>query len=77
MIKNWTDTSLKRLIIELVDSTCKDSAYTQHMIIQKNLKNGKLVSLYDNIPYYFKCFMTYNTPSSVSQKYQTRKSPDG
>jgi len=50
------------IIIESVDPICTD------MIIQKisqNLKNGKLIliSLYDNVPFIFEYFMTYNTPS--------------
>ena len=43
-------------------------------------QNGKLVSLYDNLPFIYECFMTYNTPSSAkktSRKYKTRKSPEG
>ena len=33
----------------------------------QNLKNGKLVSLYDNLPFIFERFMTYNMPSSVKK----------
>jgi len=35
------------------------------MIIQNLVK---LVSLYDNLPFVFECFMTYNTPSSAEKK---------
>ena len=31
----------------------------------QNLKNNKLVSLYDNVPFIFECFMIYNMLSSV------------
>jgi len=33
----------------------------------QNLKNGKLVSLYDDLPFIFERFMTYNMPSSVKK----------
>jgi len=43
----------------------------------QNLKNGKRVSLYDNVPFIFECFMTYNTPSSAEsiepESHQTTK----
>ena len=54
-------------IIEAVDSVCRDSTDKQYTIIQRNLSKSqkqpvyKLVSLYDNIPFIFECFMTYNT----------------
>jgi len=40
------------IIIEWVDSICRDSADTQYMIIQKispNLTNSKLISVDDNV----------------------------
>ena len=46
------------------------------MIIQKisqNLKNSKLVSIHDNLPYIFVCFMTYNMPTSMKKR---RKVPN-
>ena len=53
--------------IELADFMCRDSMDMQYMIIQKYLsksQNSKLVSLYDNATFIFKCFVTYNTPST-------------
>jgi len=41
------------LQLEPVDSICGESTDTQYM---KNLQNGKLVSLYDNLPFIFECF---------------------
>jgi len=52
--------------MEAVDSVCRDSTDKQYTIIQKkSLKISKtasrLVSLYDNVPFIFECFKTYNT----------------
>ena len=38
------------------------------MIVHQNLKNGQVVSLYDNLPFIFECFITYNTPSSTKKQ---------
>ena len=41
-----------------IDSICRDSVDIQYKIIQKksqNLKNGKLIGLYNNVPFIFKC----------------------
>ena len=43
-------------IIESVDSICRGSADMQYMIIQKKTQNAKLISLYKNVPFIFKCF---------------------
>ena len=53
--KKWTPKLIKQVdIIESVDSICSDSADTQYMIKKKispNLKNGKLISRYVNVPF--------------------------
>jgi len=38
-------------ITDSVDSICRDSGNKQYN------KNGKLVSLYDNVPFIFECFL--------------------
>ena len=43
------------LIIESVDSICRDSVDMQY-IIQKNSQNLKNSKFYDNLPFIFKCF---------------------
>ena len=65
----WTSLCAACFFIESVDSICRDSANMQYIKVSQNLKNenGKLVSLYDNLPFIFKCFMTYNAP----RQYQT------
>ena len=37
------------------------------MIIQKMSHNLKLISIYNNVPFIFECFMTYNTPSGLKK----------
>ena len=54
-------------IIESVDYICRDSADTQYIKISLNLSNGKIVSLYDNLPFIFECFVTYNTLSTMKK----------
>ena len=47
------------VIIESVDSICRDTTDTQYMLIQKispNLRNGTLISRYNHIRFIFKCF---------------------
>ena len=69
-------------IIESVDSICRNSADTQYVIMQKifqNLKNSKLINLYNNVSFIFKCFCGEQHNQwyeKASQKYQTIKSPD-
>ena len=67
-------------IIELVDCICRDSTDMQYTIMQisQNVKNGKLISLYSNIPFIFECFhdeQHTHWREKASQKYQPRKSP--
>ena len=67
-------------ITESVDSVCRDTTYTQYMLIQKispNLRNGTLISLYNNIPFIFECFHDQQDSShreKPSRKYHTRYS---
>jgi len=51
------------IILESVDSICRDSADTQYNYdntekIPQNLKYGKHISLHNNIPFIFECLMT-------------------
>ena len=39
----------------------------KYQIISQNLKNSKLISFYENIPFTFECFMTYNTASGAKK----------
>jgi len=41
--------------------------------ISKFFKNGKIVSLYDNLPFIFECFMTYNMPSRAKKHHENTK----
>ena len=46
----------------------------------QNLKNGKLISLYNNVPFIFECFHDEQHTQwrqKALRKYRTRKSPDG
>ena len=67
------------IIIELIDSICRDSTDTQYMIIQNKLsKSKKTISLYYKT-ISSSVFIINNTPSGAkkaSRKYQTRKSPE-
>jgi len=48
--KKWTPKLIKQVdFTESVDSIC--SADTQYMKISPNLKNGRLISLCDNVPF--------------------------
>jgi len=75
MIKGLSKQSHAMVMIKhgkrMVDSTCRDSMDMQYIKISQNLKNGKLISLYDNLPFIFKCFMTYNTPGSTKKHHES------
>jgi len=67
-------------IIESVDSnvgiawTCNIWQYKK---ISQNLKNGKLISLYNNVPFIVKCFNDQQVSQwreKASRRYQTRSS---
>ena len=55
----------------------------QYMTIQKNsqnLKNGKLISLYNNVPFTVECFHDQQVSQwreKASRRYQTRSSQNG
>jgi len=72
-----------RVIIESVDLICRDSVDTQYMAIQKisqNLKNSKLISLDNNVPFNFKCFHDQQDSQwceKASQRYQTNNLQNG
>ena len=70
-------------IIESVDSnvgiawTCNIWQYKK---ISQNLKNGKLISLYNNVPFIVECFHDQQVSQwrkKASRKYQTRSSRNG
>jgi len=70
------------IIIESVDSICRDSADTQYMLLQKKIhKISKTANLQAVITPYrssSSVFMTNNIPSGTKKhqrKYRTRKSP--
>ena len=71
------------IIIDSVESICRDTTYTQYMPIQKNspnLRNGTLISLYNHIPFIFECFHDQQDSSrreNPSRKYHTRYSQNG
>lgn len=47
--KKYTKKKLT-VMIESIDSICRNSTEMQYMVIQKlNLKNGKLIKVYDNV----------------------------
>jgi len=49
------------------------------MLIQKfsqNLKNGKLVSLYDSVPFILECFITLNMPRSAKKHHESTRPED-
>ena len=52
------------LIIQLVDSICRDRADTQYMMIQNNLKNGKLITTYRSS---LSIFTTNNMPNDTKK----------
>jgi len=69
--------------IESVDSnvgiawTCNIWQYKK---IPQNLKNGKLISLYNNVPFIVECFHDQQVSQwckKASRKYQTRSSQNG
>ena len=80
----WWNIHIARCnIIELVDSyvgiaqTCNIWQYKK---IAQNLINGKLISLYNNVPFIFECFHDEQHTQwrqKALRKYRTRKSPDG
>jgi len=64
-------------IIESVDSICRDSADAHYMLIQKisqNLKNNKLISRYNNLPFIFKCSVALKTIMKVPKQKVARQS---
>ena len=75
---------LSCIITESVDSVCRDTTYTQYMLIQKNqspnLRNSTLISLYNHIPFIFECFHDQQNSSrreKPSRKYHTRYAQNG
>ena len=72
-----------RVIIESVDSICRDSVDTQYTAVQKisqNLKNSKLISFDNNVPFNFKCFHDQQDSQwreKASQRYQTNNLQNG
>jgi len=70
----------EKLIIESVDSICRDSTDTQYMLIQTNLsKSPKQLSYkplyYNTLPFIFECF---HDEQHTQWCYKaSRKSPDG
>ena len=58
-------------------SPCRDSVDMQYIIVQKesqNLKNGQLISLYNNIPSSSSVLMTNKPPSGVKKHHESTKS---
>jgi len=70
-------------IIESVDSNvgiARTRNIWQYIKISPNLKNGELVSLYDNVPFIFECFHDQQDSQwreKASWRYQTRNSQNG
>ena len=56
------------------DSPVRIDSKFRHAIYDSTKKNGRLVNLYDNIPFIFKYFLTYDTPSST-EKYCENTEP--
>jgi len=57
-------------ILESVDSICRDSADMQHVTI---LVNGKLISLYSNLPFIFEHFHDRQDPGCTEKLYKSTK----
>jgi len=56
---NKEDCEFRQKIIESVDSNvgiARTRNIWQYKKISQNLKNGKLISLYNNVPFIFRCF---------------------
>ena len=70
-------------IIESVDSNvgiARTRNIWQYKKISQNLKNGELISLYDNIVFIFECFHDWQDSQwheKASRRYQTRNSQNG
>jgi len=67
--KNWTELVSYYTVGRLL---CRDSADMQYTTTKKIYQKLKTINLYDNLPFIFECFMTYNIPS-CAKKHRKQK----
>jgi len=78
--KNCHMSDMTDFIIESVDSNVGIARTRNLTIPKKSLKNGKLISLYNNVPFIFKCFNDQQHSQQrekTSRRYQTRNLQNG
>ena len=74
--QSWLSCRIQKLVFGGVKSIYIIGVALTHniiMIVQK-LKSGKLVSLYDNVPFIFECFMANKIPNGTERHCESTES---